>query len=260
NGTVVRVEKNKNFTAMSNYHLWDKRLSFKAKGLLSFMLSVSDSWKFTIKGLASMAKDGTDSVASAVKELEATGYVVRSRSRNEKGQMGEVEYTIYENPCDNNAIEENADCFIQSDSENENSGEQADTADGAKSIVKNDSEIEEENCKNIKTMVLQKSSDEQPDKENLITAEISSENCSDGISASENNDVKHICEKPKEEKPVLGKPFPENPILDNPIRGKPKQENPSQINTKINKYQSYLIISLLSSPLIESEKKNDKIR
>ncbi len=123
NGTVVRVEKNKNFTAMSNYHLWDGRLSFKAKGLLSFMLSVSDSWKFTIKGLASMAKDGTDSVASAVKELEAAGYVVRNRNRNEKGQMGEVEYTIYENSCDNKAIEENADCFTQSDSENENSGE-----------------------------------------------------------------------------------------------------------------------------------------
>ncbi|MCC8097837.1 MAG: helix-turn-helix domain-containing protein [Eubacterium sp.] len=236
NGTVVRVKKDSNFTAMSNYHLWDKRLSFKAKGLLSFMLSVSDSWKFTIKGFASMAKDGTDSVASAVKELEATGYVVRSRSRNEKGQMGEVEYTIYESPCDNNAIEEDADCFTQSDSENEKSDEQADTADGAESIVENDSEVEEENCKYIETMGLQKSADKQPDRENLITAEISSENCSDGISASENNYVKYIGEKPKEEKPVLGKPFLENPVLDNPIRGKPKQENPPQINTKLNKY------------------------
>ncbi|MCD7854994.1 MAG: helix-turn-helix domain-containing protein, partial [Clostridiales bacterium] len=111
NGTVVRVEKNKNFTAMSNYHLWDKRLSFKAKGLMSFMLSVSDNWKFTIRGLASMAKDGADSVASAVKELENAGYVVRSRSRNEKGQMGEVEYTIYENPGDNNSVKENAEFF-----------------------------------------------------------------------------------------------------------------------------------------------------
>ncbi len=226
NGTIVRVEKNKNFTAMSNYHLWDKRLSFKAKGLLSFMLSVSDSWKFTIKGLVSMAKDGTDSVASAVKELEATGYVVRSRSRNERGQMGEVEYTIYENPCDNNAIEENADCFTQSDSENEKSDEQNDNADGAESIVENDSEVEEENCKYIETMGLQKSANEQPDKENLIADEILSENRSDEISTSENNDVKYSGEKPKEEKPVLGKPFTENPVLDNPIQGKPKLENP----------------------------------
>ncbi|MCD8216100.1 MAG: helix-turn-helix domain-containing protein [Clostridiales bacterium] len=236
NGTVVRVKKDSNFTAMSSYHLWDKRLSFKAKGLLSFMLSVSDSWKFTIKGLASMAKDGTDSVASAVKELEATGYVVRNRNRNEKGQMGEVEYTIYENPCDNNAIEENTDCFIQSDSENEKSDEQADTADGAESIVENDSEVEEENCKYIETMGLQKSADKQPDRENLITAEILSENCSDGISVFENAEEKCIGTRPKEEKPVLVKPVLDNPVLDNPIRGKPKQENPPQINTKLNKY------------------------
>ncbi|MCD7854150.1 MAG: helix-turn-helix domain-containing protein [Clostridiales bacterium] len=236
NGTVVRVKKDSNFTAMSNFHLWDKRLSFKAKGLLSFMLSVSDSWKFTIKGLASMAKDGTDSVASAVKELEATGYVVRSRSRNEKGQMGEVEYTIYENPCDNKAIEENADCFTQSDFENENSDEQSDTAEDVDSFTENDNEIEEENCEHIETMGLQKSADKQPDRENLTADKILSENRSDGIGASENKDVKYIGEKPKKEKPVLGKPFTENPVLDNPIRGKPKQENPPQINTKINKY------------------------
>lgn len=241
NGTVVRVKKNSNFTAMSNYHLWDKRLSFKAKGLLSFMLSVSDSWKFTIKGLASMAKDGTDSVASAIRELENAGYVVRSRNRNEKGQMGEVEYTIYENPCDNNAIEENTYCLIQSDSENENSDEQSDTADDVDSFTENNNEIEEENCELIETMGLQKSADKQPDRKNLIADEILSENRTDGISASENKDVEYIGEKPKEEKPVF-----EKPVLDNPIRGKPKRENPVQenptqininkINTKRNKY------------------------
>ncbi|MCD7906024.1 MAG: helix-turn-helix domain-containing protein [Clostridiales bacterium] len=236
NGTIVRVETNRNFTTMSNYHLWDKRLSFKAKGLLSFMLSVSDSWKFTIKGLASMAKDGTDCVASAVKELENAGYVVRSRCRNEKGQMGEVEYTIYENPCDNDAIEENADCYIQPDSENENYYEQIDTVDDVDNFMENDNEIEEEICKHIETMGLQKSADEQPDRDNLIVDEILFENCSDGISVSENKDMKHIGEKPKEENPVLGNPVRGNPVLDNPIRGKPKQENPPQINTKLNKY------------------------
>ncbi|MCD8158648.1 MAG: helix-turn-helix domain-containing protein [Clostridiales bacterium] len=221
NGTVVRVEKDKNFTAMSNYHLWDKRLSFKAKGLLSFMLSVSDSWKFTIKGLASMAKDGTDSVASAVKELETTGYVVRSRSRNEKGQMGEVEYTIYENPCDNNAIEENADFFTQSDSENENSDEQVDTAEYVDSVTENNSVIEEENFKHIESMDISKSADKQPDRENLIAAEILSENRSDGINGSENAEERCMGAKPKEEKPVFVKPVLDNPVLGNPIRGKP---------------------------------------
>ncbi len=112
------------------------------------MLSVSDSWKFTIKGLASMAKDGTDSAASAVKELENAGYVVGSRSRNEKGQMGEVEYAIYENSCDNSAIKENTDCFIQSDFEDENSDEQTEfdvVDDNVESIIENDSENKKRN-------------------------------------------------------------------------------------------------------------------
>ncbi|MCD7855160.1 MAG: hypothetical protein LUG66_06060 [Clostridiales bacterium] len=154
-----------------------------------------------------MAKDGTDSVASAVKELENTGYVVRSRSRNEKGQMGEVEYTIYENPCDNNAIEENADCFIQSDSENENSDEQADSADDVDSVTENGSKIEKENSEKTENADIPKSADKLPNSDNPVAAEILSENCFDRISASESNDVKNTGEKTKEEKPFWGNRF-----------------------------------------------------
>lgn len=37
---VIRISKTKGFTVMSNYHLRDKNLSLKAKGLLSLMLSL----------------------------------------------------------------------------------------------------------------------------------------------------------------------------------------------------------------------------
>ena len=37
---IFRVNKNKNYTVMSNYHLKDANMSFKAKGLLSMMLSL----------------------------------------------------------------------------------------------------------------------------------------------------------------------------------------------------------------------------
>ena len=43
---VIRVEKNRNFTTMSNYHLRDKDLSLKAKGLLSQILSLPDDWDY----------------------------------------------------------------------------------------------------------------------------------------------------------------------------------------------------------------------
>ncbi len=53
-----KIEKNKNYTIMSNYHLRDKNLSYKAKGLLSFMLSLPDDWDYSINGLVAISKEG----------------------------------------------------------------------------------------------------------------------------------------------------------------------------------------------------------
>ncbi len=104
NGTKIRIEKNRSYSAMSNYHLFDKNLSFKAKGLLSFMLCVPDTWEFSVKGLAAMAKDGIDSITTSLKELENSGYIERHRSRNEKGQVTGTEYIIYEKPIINDGV------------------------------------------------------------------------------------------------------------------------------------------------------------
>ena len=41
---VFRVERTQNYTVMSNYHPRDKTISFKAKGLLSLMLSLPDGY------------------------------------------------------------------------------------------------------------------------------------------------------------------------------------------------------------------------
>lgn len=99
--TVFRVEKNANYTVMANYHLKDRRLSYKAKGLLSEMLSLPPDWDFTLTGLAYISADGVDSVRSAVRELESCGYLVRHQLRDERGRMSENEYVVYENPEQN---------------------------------------------------------------------------------------------------------------------------------------------------------------
>ena len=95
---VIKVVKDKNFTVMSNYHLRDRRLSFKAMGLMSFMLSVSDDWEYSVNGLAQCAKDKKDSVLSALKELKEYGYLKIENKRNEKGVFQGSVYTIYEKP------------------------------------------------------------------------------------------------------------------------------------------------------------------
>ena len=95
---VFRIEKTKDYTVMSNYHLRDRSLSLKAKGLLSLMLSLPEDWDYTMKGLARICKDGIDSISGGIRELEAHGYLVRARVRNENGQLGSIEYTILEQP------------------------------------------------------------------------------------------------------------------------------------------------------------------
>lgn len=95
---VFRVEKTSNYTIMANYHLKSRDLSLKAKGLLSVILSLPEEWDYTLKGLSIISREGVDSIRKAVKELETAGYIVRSRRRNELGQLGAADYVIYEFP------------------------------------------------------------------------------------------------------------------------------------------------------------------
>lgn len=96
--TVFRVEKIENYTTISNYHLQDKNLSNKAKGLLTIMLSLPPNWDMTLKGLVSLSSDGIDAIRTTITELEKNGYLSRTRGRSELGQLQCTEYTIYEQP------------------------------------------------------------------------------------------------------------------------------------------------------------------
>ena len=95
---VFRVEKTKDFTIMCNHHLRNRKLSLKAKGLLSLMLSLPEDWDYTTKGLAHICKDGIDAISTALKELEQQGYLTRERIRLPNGRLGDIEYTIHEQP------------------------------------------------------------------------------------------------------------------------------------------------------------------
>ena len=89
---VFRIEKTRDYTVMSNHQLRNARLSLKSKGLLSMMLSLPEDWNYTTRGLAKICKEGTDSIGSALKELERAGYIVRNRLRDSKGKIVDVEY------------------------------------------------------------------------------------------------------------------------------------------------------------------------
>lgn len=92
-----KINKTKDYTIMSNSHFRDKRMSLKAKGLLSIMLSLPDDWDYSTMGLTSLSSDGETSVRSALQELEEFGYLTRERIR-EGGKIVDWEYNIYETP------------------------------------------------------------------------------------------------------------------------------------------------------------------
>lgn len=103
---VMRVEKNSDYTVVDNFYLRDKRLSLKTKGLFTIMLSLPDDWDFSINGLAAFLKDGRDSIAKALSELESFGYLKRRRATDPKGHFAGYEYDIFEQPQDNTPYSE----------------------------------------------------------------------------------------------------------------------------------------------------------
>ncbi len=94
---IIRVEKTKDYTVMSNHHLRDKNLSLKAKGLMSLMLSLPDEWDYSIEGLVKISKENKTAIQSALKELEGARYLQRTCVHLENGQF-DYEYNLSEKP------------------------------------------------------------------------------------------------------------------------------------------------------------------
>lgn len=98
--SVIRVNKTKDYTIMSNYHLKEKDMSLKAKGLLSQMLSLPDNWDYTIKGLATINKETEGTIKNILEELKKFHYLVVTKKMPNETSSGRIEYVydIYEKP------------------------------------------------------------------------------------------------------------------------------------------------------------------
>lgn len=98
---VVRINKNQNYTVMSNYHFQEKDMSLKAKGLLSFMLSLPDDWDYSVAGLVACCKENETAIKNALNELQEFGYLKVTKlmpSKDENRARIEYVYDIFERP------------------------------------------------------------------------------------------------------------------------------------------------------------------
>ena len=198
---VFRVERNTNYTTMSNYHLRDTNLSLKAKGLLSVFLSLPDEWHYSISGLMKITKEGRDCLTAVIKELEKAGYLVRYQSRDETGKIVGIEYVIYEKP----QAEQAGCCGVRMNSI-------ADSRPDAYSSAAT-------------------GRNEEPMQDILSAERLRAKKPMTGNpSAGKPSVEKPSTEKPVTENPSTGNPRAEKPVTENPRAGKPSVGNPMTEN------------------------------
>lgn len=96
---VFRVYKESgNFVTVHKSFIHDENLSWKAKGILLYLLSRPDDWQIYETELVRHSTDGLSGLKTGIKELEKVGYIQRTRKRDDKGRLKEYEYVVYEKP------------------------------------------------------------------------------------------------------------------------------------------------------------------
>lgn len=97
---IFKINKTKDYTVMSNYHLKEKGMSLKAKGLLCVMLSLPKNWDYSIAGLVSICIENETSIKTALSELKRYGYLEIVKLLPNETENGRIDYiyNIYEKP------------------------------------------------------------------------------------------------------------------------------------------------------------------
>ena len=104
---IFKINKTKDYTIMSNRHLKEKEMSLKAKGLLSVMLSLPESWDYSINGLVAICKENESAINSTLKELKEFGYLRVDKLMPNQTKSGRIEYiyNIFEAPQEEQGLE-----------------------------------------------------------------------------------------------------------------------------------------------------------
>lgn len=96
-----KKNKKSNYTKIDNKYIKRKDLTLKAKGLLTYLLSLPEDWDLNFNELLKHHVDGHDSTRAALDELKEKGYIKYKKTRNNKGHF-KHNYTIYEEPYKDN--------------------------------------------------------------------------------------------------------------------------------------------------------------
>lgn len=92
--TIRRTKRTGNFTTVRNEYLQDVNLSWKAKGLITYIMSLPPDWQLNLSDLKKRSKDGRDATAAGLRELITNGYCQRYKVRGDGGAFARCDYEV----------------------------------------------------------------------------------------------------------------------------------------------------------------------
>ena len=96
---IIRIDKTAgNYFIASKYYVEDENISWKAKGIMSYLFSKPDDWQIYQTQLEKVSIDGKASVRSTINELIDNGYMTRQSRRKSNGDFDGYDYTLHEYP------------------------------------------------------------------------------------------------------------------------------------------------------------------
>lgn len=96
--TTIRVNRRQRFTVVDREAINDERLSFRARGILFWLLDKPDDWRCNSDDIAAACIEGRDAVRTALRELQALDYIVRRREQDRETGQWRTVTDVYETP------------------------------------------------------------------------------------------------------------------------------------------------------------------
>ena len=95
---LYRAHGDRGYTKLRNVFLQDRRLSFEARGLICFLLSLPDDWEVTVQSIIASGPSGRDKVYRMLKEAEQFGYILPEQGRKQAGKFDRQLYLVSDDP------------------------------------------------------------------------------------------------------------------------------------------------------------------
>ena len=97
---IYKIMKRENpFVQVDKTVINNVKLTWKAKAILIYLLSLPPDWQIYEQEIAKHALDGKESLRTGIQELIRAGYIRRKQIRNTDGTFDCYEYHVFEIPA-----------------------------------------------------------------------------------------------------------------------------------------------------------------